>query len=133
MIALVALFVVVLAGLYLVTLALASFFAPRAAARFLDGFAGSARAHVVEMAVRLTVGGALVLAAPRMLYEPAVSAFGWLLVATSLVLLLLPWRWHRAFARTVVPPLTRRVWLFGLFALPLGAALLYAVFAPVSG
>jgi uncharacterized protein YjeT (DUF2065 family) len=123
----IALSVVVSAALYLLGLAAASVFASAYTARFLNGFGGSARVHYLEMCIRLIVGAALVVAAPSMLYAHVFQLFGWVLVVTSLVLLLFPWRWHQRFARVVVPPLTRRVWLIGLLSLPLGVVMLFAV------
>lgn len=126
MLELVALTLVVLAAAYLIGLGVAAFVAPSRTARFLDAFASSARAHYLEIAIRLLVGAALVVAAPRMLWPDVFQVFGWVIVVTSLVLLVLPWRWHQRFAQAVVPPLTRRVWLFGLLSLPLGVVLLFA-------
>jgi hypothetical protein len=122
-----ALAVVVLAAIYLIGVAAASFLAPRLAARFLDSFASSARAHLAEMAIRLLVGWAFILYSPQMLYGFAFRLFGWVLVVTSLLLLLVPWRWHHKFAQVAVRPLTRRVWLFGVISLPLGGVILFAV------
>lgn len=122
-----ALAVVVLAAAYLVGLGVASFAAPARTARFLNAFASSARAHFIEISIRLLVGAALVVAAPRLLFADVFLVFGWVIVVTSIVLLVLPWRWHQRFARAAVPPLTRRVWLFGLLSLPLGGILLFAV------
>lgn len=126
MIELLALTVVVLFAAYLIGLAVASVLLPDSAARFLNAFAGSARAHYIEMSVRLIVGVSIVVASPQMRFADIFYLFGWLIVATSVVLLLLPWRWHNRFARIVVPPLTKRVWLFGFFSLPLGGVILYA-------
>jgi hypothetical protein len=119
--------IVLLAALYLLGLAAISFIAPDKAARFLNGFASSPRAHFSEMLLRLIVGCAFVMNASRMLYSEAFWLFGWLLIVTTVVLLLLPWRWHRRFAQKVVPPITRHVWLFGIVSLPLGGAILFAV------
>lgn len=104
-----------------------AFFVPARATRFLNSFASSARAHYSEIVLRLIVGAALVVAAPGMLYSPTFLAFGWVLVTTSLVLLLLPRRWHQRFAQLVVPTVTRRVWLFGAVSLPLGGVTLFAL------
>lgn len=119
--------IVVLAALYLLGLAATSFLAPFHAARFLNGFAGSARIHFLEMLVRFIVGCAFITYAPRMLYPSAFLLFGWVLVVTTVILLLLPWRWHHRFARKFVPPITRHVWLFGIVSLPLGGVILFAV------
>lgn len=126
MMELLALTVVVLFAAYLIGLAVASVVLPDYAARFLNAFASSARAHYIEMSVRLIVGVSIVVASPQMRFADIFYLFGWLIVATSVVLLLLPWRWHNRFARIVVPPLTKRVWLFGFFSLPLGGVILYA-------
>jgi len=119
--------IVVLAALYLIGLAAASFFAPAYATRFLNGFVGSARAHFAEMLIRITVGCSLILHAPHMLFSKVFLLAGWLLVLTSVVLLLLPWRWHQRIAHTVVPPITRHVGLFGIASLLLGCLILFAV------
>jgi len=127
MITLFALTIVVMAAFFLLSLATASLFWQRQAAQFLNGFAGSARAHYTEIILRLIIGAALVIAAPEMRFSNQFMLFGWLIVATSFVLLLIPWRWHQRFAQTVLPPLIKRVWLFALLSLPLSFALLYAV------
>ena len=121
-----ALAIVLLAALFLLGLAALSFFAPSSAVRFLDGFANSARVHYLEMLVRLTVGFAFVARAPRMLYPNAFLLFGWALVVSTVILLLLPWRWHQRFGQKFVPPVIRHVWLFGLVSLPLGGVIVFA-------
>lgn len=57
---------VLAAGTYLVALGVVAFVRPDTVKRFLAAFATSARAHYVELAVRMTIGLALVQAAPRM-------------------------------------------------------------------
>lgn len=121
--------IVVLFAVYLLGLAAASLFLPAHARRFLERFASTARAHYLEMLVRLLVGCAFVSYSPHMLWFQAFLVLGWLLVISTVVLLLIPWRWHRKFAQIVVPPITRHVWLFGLVSLPLGGVILFAVFA----
>ncbi len=119
--------IVIAAAAFLICVAAMSFFAPKLATRFLDGFASSARAHMTEMTIRLVVGWSFVVYAPRMLYSDVFSVFGWVLVVTSAMLLLIPWRWHHRFAESAVRPLTRHVWLFGTVSLPLGGVILFAV------
>jgi hypothetical protein len=122
-----ALAVIVLAASFLIGLGAASFLTPKLASEFLDSFAGSAGAHLAEMVIRLLVGWALVVQSPKMLYPFAFTLFGWVLVITSVLLLLIPWRWHRKFAQVAVRPLTRRVWIFGVLSLPLGGFILFAL------
>lgn len=123
----ISIFVVLLAGLYFVALGTVSLVRPANANRFLLGFAGSARVHYVELSVRLLVGGALILSAPRMLYSEVFEIFGWLLVAPAIGLLLIPWRWHRLFAQRTVPAVTRYIALIGLASSALGGVILAAV------
>ena len=106
-------------GLFLVGLALALVARPQTASRFLLGFAGSAGAHHAEMGVRALAGWAFLRHAPGMAFPRVFSGFGWILLVTTAVLLLLPWRWHRSFARKAVPPALERS---GLLALAAGAA-----------
>ncbi len=124
----VALAVVTAAGAYLVGLGLACLVAPARAGRFLLAFASSARWHCVELSVRLVVGVALVLAAPRLLASSVLSIAGWVLLATTSALLALPWRWHRRIARETVPRVLSALPALGLGSIALGAAVLCAVF-----
>lgn len=122
-----ALGVVVLAGIYFIALATVSLFMPARASRFLLGFAGSAFTHYAELGLRLLVGTALVLHAPRMLFPGAFNLFGWVLLVTTACLLLVPWRWHHRFAQATVPRATRHITSIGLCSLLLGVLILAAV------
>ena len=121
--------IVLLVGVYFVTLAAVAMFAPCQAKRFLLGFAGTARAHYIELTLRAAAGGAFVLQAPRMPVASAFAVFGWLLLLTTGGLAVLPWRWHRAFAQRAVPYATRRLALVGAASLVLGGLVLAAAFA----
>ena len=124
MVSTIALLGVLLAGFYLVGLAVLSFIKPATARKFLLGFAGSALAHYLEMAIRLAVGGAFVLRAPLMKLPVVFSIFGWVLIITTACLLALPWRTHRRLAQHAVPHALRRLRLFGLASLALGGLIL---------
>jgi hypothetical protein len=100
---------------------------PRRAERVLRSFARSARAHYTEQVLRLIAGGALVVFAPSMWHSDLFMLFGWLIVVTALVLLLLPWRWHHEFGKWVIPVVIRHLNLFALGALALGILIFYGV------
>lgn len=117
---------VILVGSYLCGLGMAAFLAPALARRFLSGFAQSASTHFLELGIRILVGIAFVLRAPKLPYEPVVAVLGWMVVITSLVLLAIPWRWHRRFAERVVPPVTQYLGWLGVASLGLGATILWA-------
>jgi hypothetical protein len=118
---------VVAFGLFLIGLAVLIAVKPLLAERFLRSFASSARTHYVEQALRLIVGGAMVTFAPSMWHPDLFRLFGWLIVLTTAVLLLLPWRWHYEFGKWAIPLVMRSMKLFALGALALAIVIFYGV------
>lgn len=120
--------VVVLAAVatYLVWLGLACLFAPARAARFLTGFATSPATHLLELVLRLLAGWAFLRYAPRTNFPAAFVGIGVVLVVTTSLLLLVPWRWHRRFAQRAVPAALPFLTLIGIVSLACGGALLMA-------
>jgi hypothetical protein len=116
--------VVALTGLFLLGLGAASLLVPARAKRFLLGFASSPLKHGFEMAVRTVIGGALVVLGPQTPWPAVFAGFGWILILTSAALLLVPWRWHRAFAQRSVPQALRFLPWIGLASGMAGAGLL---------
>lgn len=117
---------VLLTGLYLVGLGVLSLAAPAQAGRFLLGFANSATGHYLELLVRLLVGGAFLLHSPQMAFSAVFAAFGWVLLITTAVLILVPWQWHQRFAERSVPQALRHLKLVALASLLLGGSVLAA-------
>jgi len=122
-----ALSIVVLTAMYFIALGVASLLVPLRAGSFLLGFAGSLLLHYVELIFRFVVGGALLLAAPRMVFSGVFRVFGWVLVVTTCGLMLIPWQWHRRFTERAVPSANRYISLVGLASLALGGFLLTGV------
>ncbi len=120
--------VVVAFALFLVGLAVTIYTRPSLAERFLSAFARSARAHYIEQAVRLVVGGSLVVSSSEMWQPELFRLFGWTIVLTTIGLLCIPWRWHHRFAQWVVPPVLRHRKLYGFGAAALGLFILFSVF-----
>lgn len=114
-------------GLFLIGLALMMALEPALAERFLRSFASSARAHYTEQGVRLLVGAAMVAFADSMWYPERFRLFGWIILATTVGLLLIPWQWHHRFASRAMPPVYQHMRLFALGAFALGAFVLYGV------
>jgi hypothetical protein len=119
--------VVVGLGLYLIGMAVVIALKPLLAERFLKSFARSARAHYTEQAVRLIVGVAIVVFAPSMWYSDLFKAFGWLIIVTTVGLLLIPWQWHHRFGTWAIPFAIRHLKLFAIGASALGTLILYGV------
>lgn len=118
---------ILLAGLYLIGLAVVAAALPRRAEIFLSGFARSAFVHYLELSVRLVVGAALVSHAPQMRLPGLFAVLGWIVVGTTIVLSVVPWRWHRRFAEWSVPLATRNMVLFALGSLAAGVFVLVSL------
>ena len=113
--------------LFLTGLAVVIAAKPSLAQRFLRSFASSARAHYTEQGLRLLVGAAVVNFADSMWYPELFKLFGWLIVVTTVGLLLIPWHWHQRFSTWVMPPVIRHMRVFSLVASALGVFILYGV------
>lgn len=125
--------VVVVTGLGLLGMAMLIVVAPARAERFLSSFAGSARAHYLEQTLRIVAGSALLLFAEEMRFTEAFRILGWLVVGTSAVLVVLPWKWHERFGRWAVPLAIRNMKLYAFGAFALGAFILYAAYGGTAG
>jgi hypothetical protein len=118
---------VLLAGLYLVGLGFVALISPRRARAFLSGFARSAFVHYLELCIRLVVGVALVSYGPQMKSPQLFTACGWIIVLTTLGLLVVPWRWHRRFAAWSVPYATRSMSIVAVGSLAAGIFVLVSL------
>jgi len=120
---------VVVFGLLLVSFTGVAIAKPVLAQRFLMGFASSARAHYAEQVGRLVVGTALILAAPTMWQSKMFRLIGWAIVASSAVLICLPWQWHDRLGERIRPMFSRYLWLYVTLAFLFGLLLLYGALA----
>lgn len=124
-----ALAVVALTSLFLIGLGLLALAFPVRAQQFLLGLAGTEARHYLELLVRIVIGSAFVFAAPGMAGSGAVRAAGWVLVATTVVLLFVPWPVHRAFARRTVPKALLHLPLLALGSLVGGGTIAWSLYA----
>lgn len=107
----------------------ASLIAPDRARRLLLGFAATAARHYTELALRFVAGGAMLLFAAHSIHHVALAAFGWVLIATTAIMGLVPWRVHRRFAEAAVPRALRFLSVVGGVSLVLGVLLLWVIVA----
>ena len=87
------------------------------------------RLQFTEQGLRVLAGVALIVRAPASKLPLVFEVAGWLLVVTSLLIMVAPIRWHGAYGRWLlgrIAPLAIRV----LFPVPMmaGAGLIYAAF-----
>jgi len=127
MINLLASILVLLAGFYLIGLAVFLLVSPARGKRFLGGFAISAVTHYFELAIRLIASVAILLYAPRMLFSGFFVILGWVLVMTTVGLFAIPWQWHRRFAQWGVPYAMRHLRLLAVASFALGGFVLASV------
>lgn len=121
-------FVVGVAGAYLVALGVGALVVPARATRFMLGFASTRSLHFAEILSRVIAGASFIVAAPSLAPAQPFVLLGWLLIGTSTLLLLVPWQWHRRFASRTVPVANRYIGLVGLASLAGGVLVLVAVF-----
>ncbi|MEY2867208.1 MAG: hypothetical protein RIQ43_1234 [Pseudomonadota bacterium] len=119
--------IVVLAACFFLLFGVLAFVRPARIHGFLLGFAGSALKHYAELLVRLLVGASLLLLSPESAFAGVLSAFGWLLIITTALMALRPWRVHHRFTQSAVPKALQFLPLMGLASLALGAFLLWAM------
>ncbi|WP_396224394.1 hypothetical protein [Gemmatimonas sp.] len=130
MVALAGLTIVLAAAAYLVVLGTSALFRPALAERFLGGHATTRTLHFLELALRVVAGAALVVSAPRLTLGNAAAVFGWVLVGTSLMLAIIPWRLHQRFAAWSVPQALRYRPIIGVASIAGGLGLIAAVVLP---
>jgi hypothetical protein len=117
--------VILLVGGYFLALGIASLALPGRAARFLTGFASSAKVHYLELAIRMAAGLAFLQYAPKLPASIIFTIFGALLVSTTAILVLVPPRLHRRFAEWTVPEALRYLKLLGFVSTVAGLLILF--------
>lgn len=122
--------IVYLFAIFLMVMGILCFIRPVPIQHFFDLFAATKKAHLIEQAIRLVVGFSLIHFASVINYTWFFQVFGWLIVITSLLLIVLPWQWHQQFAQYVIPCVKRHLKLYALLSLFLAVLLLYAIWAP---
>jgi hypothetical protein len=130
----IALMVVAAAGLWLVGVAFVMALRPGYCLHLFEKMSAnlehsSWRLQFTEQGLRVLAGVALIVRAPASKLPLVFEVAGWLLVATSLLIMVAPIRWHGAYGRWLVgriAPLAIRV----LSPVPMmaGAGLIYAAF-----
>ena len=130
----IALIVVAAAGFWLVGVAFLMALRPRYCLHLFEKMSASLersnwRLQFTEQGLRVLAGVALIMRAPASKLPLVFEVAGWLLVATSLQILVAPIRWHGAYGHWWVgriAPLAIRV----LSPVPMmaGAGLIYAAF-----
>ncbi|MEP0985657.1 hypothetical protein [Ekhidna sp.] len=118
-------------GLYLVLLLAIAAIKKNTAIRYFSTFASTAKAHYLEQIIRIIIGSSLLIFSSEMLGTWYYYYFGWLLVGTSILLLIIPWQVHHRFGKWAIPLTIKYIWLYASIAAILGMIILYAIFIPI--
>lgn len=124
-----ALTVIGASGLWLIAIAWLMAFRPTGFLHLLSLTASNWRINLVEQGLRLVAGLALIVRADASKLPLLFEVGGWFIVASSVVLLLMPLRWHAGYAIWWSRKLTiRSVRAIAPLSGAFGAALIYAAF-----
>jgi len=127
-----ALVIVVAAGFWLAGVGALMAFRPRYCVDLFERMTVSLegsnwRLQITEQGLRILAGAALVVRAPSSKLPVAFEVAGWILVATSVAILMAPVRWHGAYGRWLMgrmaPTLVR---VLAPVPVLVGAGLIYA-------
>lgn len=129
MLLVVASIIVAAVAIYFMALGTIALVRPQNARAFLLGFADTSFKHYVELAIRLIVGGAMLLVARDSAYPAALAAFGWILIVSTAFMALMPWRLHHRFTQSAVPRALRFLPLIGISSLIMGGLLFWVAVA----
>jgi hypothetical protein len=125
-----ALAIVVIAAMYLLALGGAALVRPEYARQFLGAHATTRTLHFTESGLRILAGAAFIITAPHAAFTPAFLLLGWVLVASSVALAIVPWRLHQRFAAWSVPQAMHYLPLIGVASIACGLGLIAAVVLP---
>ncbi len=120
--------IVTLFGLFLIAAGFVMLLFPTVAWKILNKAGSTPLINYGELSLRMIPAAGLILYAGESRFPMVFEWLGWFMVGTSLVLMLLPRRWHHAYARKCAallpPPMLR---LMAPFSFAFGGFILYAV------
>lgn len=88
----------VASGVWLIGVGIFMLARPRQALQALAQMGSSSTVHIGEMVVRILAGVAMIFAAATSRFPLPITLVGGFLIASALVLLILPRRWHAAYS-----------------------------------
>ncbi|MEQ8583324.1 MAG: hypothetical protein RIC30_09685 [Marinoscillum sp.] len=116
-------------GVFLIGCGLLMLLYPERARRYLSTAGSTPFINYFEISLRMIPAAGLVLAADASLFPEAFRLVGWFMIGTSLVLFLIPRKWHHAYALNAanrLKPIYLR--LLSPISFAGGGLLIYAVY-----
>jgi hypothetical protein len=125
----VAKYTVILFGLFIICVGAFMLFAPKKARETLRKMASTNFINYAEITLRIIPAIALIVYSDFSKYPVAFKIYGWLMLGTSIILYLIPRKWHHGFSlksADVLKPLYFQ--LLSPIAFLMGAAIIYCTF-----
>lgn len=122
-------YTVILFGLFIICVGALMLFAPKRARETLGKMASTNLINYTEITLRIIPAVGLIVYADFSKYPLAFKGFGWLMLGTSIVLYIIPRKWHHAYSRRsaeILKPLYFQ--LLSPVAFLIGTAIIYCVF-----
>lgn len=123
----IALTILIASGVWLLGVAILMALRPASCIRLLGRMASTYRINLTEQGLRMTAGVAMIVWASQSKSPGLFEIGGWFIVTTSVLLIVLPLRWHAAYAvwwsRNLTP---RTVRALAPVSAALGTGLIYA-------
>lgn len=123
--------VMVIFSLHLISLLIITIINKKIAVSYFSSFASSARAHYLEQIVRLIVGMSMLSFSKSMLYAQFFEIFAWIIILSTIVLILIPWTWHHRLGKWAIPFTIRNLKFYVVSASIFGVFILYCVIKPM--
>ena len=123
--------VMLIFGLYLISLLVITLLNKAIAVGYFSSFASSAKAHYLEQVLRLIVGLAMLSFSKSMLYTQFFELFAWIIIISTIVLIVIPWRWHNRLGKSVIPLTIKNLKFYAISASIFGVFILYCVIRPM--
>lgn len=120
--------IVILFGIFLISVGFLMLFKPERARVYLRKAGSTNLINYTEITVRMIPAVGMVLYAEYSKYPEILESFGWFMIATSMVLYFVPRRFHHAYAlrwADILRPVYFRI--VSPFSMLFGAAVIYAV------
>ena len=118
-------------GLYLISLLIITLLNKERAINYFSSFVSSAKAHFFEQVLRLTVGISVLFFSESMLYSKGFEIFGWIVIISTIILILTPWTWHHKFGKWAIPFTIRNLNFYAVSAAIFGMFILYCISKPM--
>lgn len=123
--------VTIIFGLYLIILLIITILNKKVAVSYFSSFASSARAHYLEQILRLIAGISMLSFSKSMLFAQFFEILAWIIVISTIVLILTPWTWHNKLGKWAIPLTVRNLNFYAVSASIFGVFILYCVIRPM--